>query len=190
MLRWLWFDLAYLFRPRWDRGISPPELLAYIASHPPGRALDLGCGSGTNVVTLAQYGWQVTGIDFSPRAIRMARGKLLAAGLAATLLVGDVTASTRVDGQFDLALDVGCFHTIQDRPAYLDNLAVVVPGGGHWLMYGFVPPRGSRAGMGVHTADIELAASRGFHLKQRSDGMDRPGRASAWFLFERLPLRG
>ncbi|HZD55845.1 MAG TPA: class I SAM-dependent methyltransferase, partial [Anaerolineales bacterium] len=69
ILRRIFFNLWYYREPPWDTGISPPELLAFIESHPAGQALDLGCGTGTNVITLARNGWQVTGVDFAPRAI-------------------------------------------------------------------------------------------------------------------------
>ncbi len=49
--RWLQFNLRYLGNPPWDTGVSPPELLAIIAEKQPGRALDLGCGTGTNLLT-------------------------------------------------------------------------------------------------------------------------------------------
>jgi len=67
LLRRINFNLWYFRRPPWDRGISPPELFDFISKHPAGRAIDLGCGTATNVITLAQNGWQVTGIDFAPR---------------------------------------------------------------------------------------------------------------------------
>jgi methylase of polypeptide subunit release factors len=73
MMRKLFFNLAYLQKPVWDTGISPPELLDFIANHNPGRALDLGCGTGTNSITLAKHGWEVTGVDFVKRAINLAR---------------------------------------------------------------------------------------------------------------------
>ena len=58
----------------WDTNITPPEVKEFIAAAPPGKALDLGCGTGTNAITLAQHGWQATGVDFAPKAIRTALG--------------------------------------------------------------------------------------------------------------------
>jgi len=73
MLRKLWFTRAYYKHPVWDTGTSPPELLSFIESHTPGKALDIGCGTGTNAITLAKSGWQVTGVDYVARAIRLAK---------------------------------------------------------------------------------------------------------------------
>jgi len=75
----------YFGQPPWDTGISPPELLEFIRTHNPGRAIDLGCGTGTNVITLVNAGWDVTGVDFAPRAIKIARRKLSLACVEANL---------------------------------------------------------------------------------------------------------
>jgi 2-polyprenyl-3-methyl-5-hydroxy-6-metoxy-1,4-benzoquinol methylase len=49
-------------------------LVAEAAGLPPGRALDLACGSGRNAVWLAQKGWSVVAADFSDVALEQARG--------------------------------------------------------------------------------------------------------------------
>lgn len=177
------FNFSYFGRPPWDTGISPPELLDFIASHPAGRALDLGCGTGTNVITLAQAGWSVTGVDFAARAVGLARRKVRAAHVRAELLVRDVTRLDGIDGPFDLALDIGCFHNVDDRSAYLRELERVLAPDGFWLMYGFLQAPG--AGFGLSEADLELVRPP-LTLAWRRDGADREARPSAWFLYQKI----
>jgi ubiquinone/menaquinone biosynthesis C-methylase UbiE len=179
------FNLWYYFKPPWDSGISPPELLDYLADHPAGRVIDLGCGTGTNAITLARHEWQVTGIDFAPRAVDLAKRKLQKANITARLSVGDVTRLVGIDGPFDLALDIGCFHGITDRAAYLASLNRILIPGGHWLMYGFFKSASTPRGSGLSAPDLELILSKGFQLISRQDSMDKRGRPSAWFLYNR-----
>src|SRR5262245_24428058 len=77
----------------------------------PGRALDLGCGSGVFSVWLAKQGYAVTGLDFIPRAIEMARERGAAEGVRATLVNADLLAWTD-PGQFDVIVDSGCLHSL------------------------------------------------------------------------------
>ena len=44
-------------------------LLAEVAGLAPGRALDVGCGSGADAIWLARQGWQVTAVDVSQAAL-------------------------------------------------------------------------------------------------------------------------
>ncbi|MFC1529680.1 class I SAM-dependent methyltransferase [Gemmatimonadota bacterium] len=62
-----------------------------IAHLEPGRALDLGCGAGSNALMLAGQGWRVTGVDWSEEAVRVASEAAAAQGLEARFIVGDVT---------------------------------------------------------------------------------------------------
>lgn len=178
---WYW-----LGRTPWDTGISPPELLDFIETHKPGRAIDIGCGTGTNVVTLAVAGWQVTGIDFASRAIRKAKRKAMEADVWPDLYVRDATAMYGISGPFDLAFDLGCFHGVlqERRENYLDELDRVLAPGGFWLMYGFLMADADHAQPGMDEAAIRLLATR-FTLLSRRDSFDNRGRNSAWFLFQK-----
>ncbi|GIV79653.1 MAG: hypothetical protein KatS3mg050_4047 [Litorilinea sp.] len=70
------WEERYRQGPRpWDTGITPPEVVAFWQEHGPGNgglALDLGCGTGTNVAFLARQGLRVLGFDYSGRALNMA----------------------------------------------------------------------------------------------------------------------
>lgn len=183
--RWL-FNLWYFKRPPWDSGISPPELMEFIRNSQPGRVLDLGCGTGTNIITLAKNGWQVTGVDFAPHAISIARRKVQAAGVAADLHVSDVTRLDGIDGPFDFVLDLGCFHGLQvdERARYLNQLQRVCAPQAMWLLYGFLNETDMKQGTGMVSSDIEKILA-GFDLVSRQDGVDRGERPSAYFLFRK-----
>jgi cyclopropane fatty-acyl-phospholipid synthase-like methyltransferase len=138
MIRRLFFELLY-FRGKanWDSGISPPELLETLNHTTPGRALDLGCGTGTNAMTMAQYGWDVVGVDFSARAIHTARRKAKSSALEITFIRGDVIDLKGIQGSFDLILDIGCFHTLslRSQQKYKENLKQFLRSGGTFLLY-------------------------------------------------------
>ena len=82
------------------------QLLADALELPPGRALDLGCGAGGNVIGLARRGWAATGVDSSSKAIRSARISAAAANPPASFLVADMTI-WQPDGLYDLVIN--CF---------------------------------------------------------------------------------
>jgi ubiquinone/menaquinone biosynthesis C-methylase UbiE len=185
LIRRLYFNLFYITKPPWDSGISPPELLAYMDSHPPGRAIDLGCGTGTNVLTLAQAGWQVTGVDFIPKAIRLARRKARLAGLHVDLRQADVTNMQGIDGPFDLALDMGCYHSLGTAKfGYLTELNRILAPGGHWLLYTFLNPEALEDNQGLAPKDL-VTIQASLNLLWRKDGFERAEKPSAWFHFQK-----
>jgi len=187
LLRRLHFDLWYLLRPPWDSRVSPPELVEFIRNHPPGSAIDLGCGSGTNVITLAQHGWQVTGLDYAPRAIRIASRRILDARVQASLRICDVRHTEALSGPFDLALDLGCFHGLEDSSGYLDGLVRLLKPGGFWLLYAFFRAASAWSGPGLDGEVLDVIESRGLLLRSRKDGVDKRNRPSAWLLYQLEP---
>jgi SAM-dependent methyltransferase len=61
----------------WDKGGVPEQLRQFVAQAArPYATLIPGCGTGYEVACLAQAGWNVTAIDFSPQAVAAARAKL------------------------------------------------------------------------------------------------------------------
>ena len=195
--RFLW-DIIYLSgKTPWDTGITPPELRAVVedGNVASGRALDLGCGTGTNVIYLAQQGLKVIGVDISSRAIARAQRKIEQAGLSqqAHVYAGDVTRldALPVNGLFDLALDMGCFHNLDvpGRERYIAGLAARMKPGGLYLLYAFGPGARWGRGMGLAPEDADKLFSPEFNLLHVGHGQDRGGIGSAWYTFQRSILK-
>jgi SAM-dependent methyltransferase len=186
LFRWIFFNMKYFGRPRWDTGAAPPELLAFLNNHPPGRGLDLGCGTGTNLLTMAQAGWQVRGVDYALRAVWAARHKLKRAGYPVQVTAGDVTGLPGLKGPFDMVLDIGCYHGIpwQDRPAYRRNLKRWLVPGGHYLLYVHLVDEVKPGGFGFAPDDF-CAMQEGLTVLHREDSQDRWDRQAAWITFQR-----
>lgn len=124
----------------WDERYAGDDLLwsaapnrflaAEVAGLTPGRAFDVACGEGRNAVWLAEQGWDVAGIDFSPVAVAKARRLAEHRGVEVTWVVGDVTEASLPTGPFDL---VAVLYLHLPRPRVSDVLARaaerVAPGG-------------------------------------------------------------
>ena len=177
MNRW---DLMYLTRPPWDSDRPLPALVALVEAGrlTPGQALDLGCGTGTNAIYLAQRGFTVAGVDIASRAIAQARHKAQEAGVAVDFRVGDVTDLPADLGPRDLALDVGCFHSLPaaGKPAYVRSLRRVLRPGGMFLLWAFLRdpqrPRPLFGPKGVTEEEVHTLFAPFFRIVevQREDG--------------------
>jgi SAM-dependent methyltransferase len=139
-----WDAVYALGATPWDTGIVPPEVRGLVEDgpvRPPGRVLDVGCGTGTNVVYFAEQGFEAVGVDVSRLAVRRATGRIAKTGVDAGCFVHDVTrlhlADGPVRGPFDAILDIGCFHGLGDegRRAYVDMVGAMLAPGGHLLQY-------------------------------------------------------
>ena len=100
--------------PGWDVGRPAGELKRLIESGTvkPGRALVLGCGTGTNAVYLASKGFKVVGADVAPSALKFAQKQADKAKVKVQWLVADAVAVPDI-GPFDLIFDRGCYHHVQ-----------------------------------------------------------------------------
>jgi SAM-dependent methyltransferase len=129
---------------------------------PDGPALDLGCGSGFWAVELARRGWQVTGVDVVPKALRRARERAREAGVELRLVEGDVTklGTTGVGSGFSFLMDLGLFHdelTDAQRAAMGREVSAVAAPGATLLMLAWTPGRRWPLPRGASRAGIEAA---------------------------------
>jgi SAM-dependent methyltransferase len=163
-----WYQLVYRLLYRvglvfWQRKAPPAELVAQVegpSALSPGRALELGCGTGTDTVYLATHGWDVTAVDMVPKALATARRKAAAAGVAPRFVQGDVTRlpDLGIGDGYDLVLDFGCFNTLPEdrRPAYVDGVSAVAAPGATLLLYGFKrPPKAAPIHGGMTKEEVQ-----------------------------------
>ncbi len=193
-LQQLWWNLVYLIRKTpWDTGITPPEVRAAVESGQvkPGRALDLGCGTGTNVIYLAQHGFETTGIDISSRAVAQAERKIKRARLNghAQVYAGDVTQldTLPVTGLFELVLDIGCLHVVEPsaRLHYAQGVTCRLQPGGLYLLYAFGPRVTTGWRMGITPEQVAQLFTPSLSVLQVTHGQDQGGVASAWYTLQK-----
>jgi len=182
MLRWINFNFKYLGRPRWDTGVSPPELIRFIQESEPGLALDLGCGTGTNLITLAKVGWNVTGVDYGWIAVNRARKNLRHANLDGKVFCRDVSRLEFLNDTYDLILDIGCFHGLKKKQKcrYVDQVIKLLSVRGNFLLYGFL--WNIENPFGIQEKEIQRFMDQ-LKLISRSDGVDNGGQKSVWLHF-------
>jgi ubiquinone/menaquinone biosynthesis C-methylase UbiE len=95
------------------------------------RVLDLGCGDGLLVASLASQQAQVVGIDVDHTALQVARSRIDGAGVASTHLVeGRIERLPFPDSTFDIVAGVTVLCLVSDRSAAVQEAArVLCPGG-------------------------------------------------------------
>src|SRR5262245_60025426 len=121
----------------WDTGVPDEELVARVdgGAITPGRALEIGCGTGTNALWLVQRGFEVVALDVAPLAIEAARKKAAGAARCEFLALDFFTADPP-RAPFDFVFDRGCFHTFDDDPTracFAARVAELLALGGQWL---------------------------------------------------------
>lgn len=84
----------------WDLGKSPAMLVEFLAKQVPGRVLVPGCGSGYELQSFVENGWDVTAVDCSPEAVH--RAKQFLPEVHGRILLDDFFAADLAVGTFDL----------------------------------------------------------------------------------------
>jgi len=94
----------------WDTGQPEPLLVEFVTSGgvSPARTLEIGAGTGTNAIWLAERGFDLLGVDVSPLAVEQARAKLKDRDLRCRFAPLDFPSATPPDAPFRFVFDRGC----------------------------------------------------------------------------------
>jgi ubiquinone/menaquinone biosynthesis C-methylase UbiE len=99
--------------------------------------LDLGCGTGLNLLEAARTlgpGGRLHGVDLAPGMIAEARRKATAAGVPATFEVGDAEHLALEDAAFDLIICNSVYHWFPNRSRAVAEMSRVLRPGGQVLV--------------------------------------------------------
>lgn len=189
------FEQMYEGQAPWDTGRPQPAIVKLAeAGQIQGSVLDVGCGTGENLLYLGARGHEAWGIDFVSVAIDRAKAKAAERGIAAHFLVGNALELTKLGRQFDTVIDCGLFHTFADeeRPVFVQGLAEVLRAGGllHILCFSDEEP-GTEGPRRIAQQEIRDAFQTGWKVQkieptqfeaiQRQDGpIHSPGGPKAW----------
>jgi SAM-dependent methyltransferase len=121
----------------WDTGEPDPQLVRFVQDGRvgPGRTLEVGSGTGTNAIWLAERGFDVLGVDVSAIAVEEARVK--AAGRSHLRFeVVDFLAAAPASSDQRFVFDRGCWHSFDepaDRARFAAQVAAVLAPDGVWF---------------------------------------------------------
>ena len=181
--------------PPWDTGEPENHLVEFIRSGAvgPGRTLDVGCGTGTDALWLAEQGFKVLGIDVSSLAIEKARSKAAGKNPDCRFEQLDFLNDKVGGGPFDFIFDRGCFHvfdTADERARFAERIALLLAPDGRWLSLigstegperDWGPPRRSaRDVIGAIEPALEILDLRSVELRA-----NLPSPVAAWLCLSR-----
>jgi cyclopropane fatty-acyl-phospholipid synthase-like methyltransferase len=122
----------------WNSETPPDELVNLVKDGKvrPCKTIDLGCGAGNYAIYLAGLGFDVTGVDSSPTAIKMAEEHAKKRGVRCRFIIADLLGDMHeVTDTFDFAYDWEFLHHIfpEDRETYIKNVQKVLNHGGTYF---------------------------------------------------------
>ncbi len=155
---WEWRDVAETWRPVLEQDT------------PPGRALDIGCGTGRDAVYLTKHGWRVTALDFAEDALAKARQRAADEGVQVEFRQGDVgrLGQLGLEPGYNLLYDFGCIQGLPDsaRQGAADGATRLAAPGASLLMFAFKAGRHILLPRGMDQADVVALFGGGWDLAQ------------------------
>ncbi|HEX5433578.1 MAG TPA: class I SAM-dependent methyltransferase [Candidatus Angelobacter sp.] len=176
----------------WDTGEPEPLLVDFVTAGgvPPCPTLEIGAGTGTNAIWMAERGFDVLGVDISPIAVERAQTKIAGRALRCRFAVGDFLVGPAPGGPFQFVFDRGCFHVFDEpdeRQQFAAHVAAVLAPGGLWLsMIGSTEGPARDVGPPRRTArDLALAIEPVLEIIELRSAEFRGHGAKAWFCLSR-----
>jgi SAM-dependent methyltransferase len=170
----------------WHTGEPKPLFVEFVTSGrvQPARALEIGAGTGTNSLYLAERGFEVLGVDVAPLASEQANAKLNGRALPCRFAVLDFLAGAPEGCPFEFIFDRGCFHVLdepEERAQLAAQVAAALAPGGLWLsLIGSTegPPRRS-------AREVTLAIEPALEIVELRSAEFRAHDVKAWFCLAR-----
>jgi SAM-dependent methyltransferase len=176
----------------WDTGQPEPLLVEFVTSDAvtPGSALEIGAGTGTNSMWMAERSFDVLGVDVAPLAVERAQAKTEGRALRCRFAVWDFLAAPPPGGPFQFVFDRGCFHVFDEpgeREQFAAQVAAALEPGGLWLsLIGSTeglpreigPPRRS-------AREVTLAIEPVLEIVELRSAEFHGNNANAWFCLSR-----
>jgi SAM-dependent methyltransferase len=167
------FEDWYKAVPPWDIG-RPQQVFIDLEKQKliKGKVLDVGCGTGENALFLAEKGYEVSGVDFSPTAIQKAKEKAQSRNLKADFEVADALKLSDNGTKADCIIDCGLFHCFNDdeRAIFVEQLYKTLTENGlyHFLCFSEKETRegGPRR---IAKQEIETVFSKGWKILNLKD---------------------
>ncbi|MGH9615752.1 MAG: class I SAM-dependent methyltransferase [Acidobacteriaceae bacterium] len=176
----------------WDTGQPEPVLVEFVASGRvrQGPTLEIGAGTGTNAIWMAERGFDVLGVDVSPLAVEKAHAKMEGRALRCRFAAWDFLGAPPPDGPFQFVFDRGCFHVFDEpgeRLRFATQVAAALAPDGLWLsLIGSTegPPR--EIGPPRRSArEVTLAIEPALEIVELRSAEFRGHGAKAWFCLSR-----
>jgi SAM-dependent methyltransferase len=176
----------------WDTGQPEPLLVEFVASSSvkPSPALEIGAGTGTNAIWMAERGFDVLGVDVSPLAVERARAKMEGRALRCRFAALDFLAATPPGGPFQFVFDRGCFHVFDEpdeRQRFAARVAATLAPGGLWLsLIGSTEGSPREVGPPRRSAvEVALVIEPALEIVELRSAEFHGSNAKAWFCLSR-----
>ena len=176
----------------WDTGQPEPLLVEFVTSGAvtPGPTLEIGAGTGTNAIWMAERGFDILGVDISPLAVERAHAKMEGRALRCRFAAWDFLAAPPPDGPFQFVFDRGCFHVFDEpgeRQRFAAQVAAALAPGGLWLsLIGSTEGPSRDVGPPRRSArEVTLAIEPALEIVELRSAEFRSHNAKAWFCLSR-----